>query len=87
MDTLNKGVMTQGIGNVSISAAGHLAEIYKYYQTVSAGAMFGYNIIVAGSYGNTDKLASKVQGYISYDSEIRFYETGPYGHFSTSDYG
>ena len=31
--------------------------------------MFGYNIIVAGSYGNTDKLASKVQGYISYDSE------------------
>ena len=61
--------MTQGIGNVSISAAGHLAEIYKYYQTVSAGAMFGYNIIVAGSYGNTDKLASKVQGYISYDSE------------------
>ena len=69
LDTLNKGVMTQGIGNVSISAAGHLAEIYKYYQTVSAGAMFGYNIIVAGSYGNTDKLASKVQGYISYDSE------------------
>ena len=69
LDTLNKGVMTQGIGNVSISAAGHLAEIYKYYQTVSAGVMFGYNIIVAGSYGNTDKLASKVQGYISYDSE------------------
>lgn len=69
LDTLNKGVMTQGIGNVSISAAGRLAEIYKYYQTVSAGAMFGYNIIVAGSYGNTDKLASKVQGYISYDSE------------------
>lgn len=69
MDTLNKGVMTQGIGNVSISAAGRLAEIYKYYQTVSAGAMFGYNIIVAGSYGNTDKLASKVQGYISYDPE------------------
>lgn len=65
LDTLNKGVMTQGIGNVSISAAGRLAEIYKYYQTVSAGAMFGYNIIVAGSYGNTDKLASKVQGYIS----------------------
>ena len=31
--------------------------------------MFGYNIIVAGSYGNTDKLASKVQGYISYDPE------------------
>lgn len=69
LDTLNKGVMTQEIGNVSISAAGRLAEIYKYYQTVSAGAMFGYNIIVAGSYGNTDKLASKVQGYISYDSE------------------
>jgi len=69
LDTLNKGVMTQGVGNVSISAAGRLAEIYKYYQTVSAGAMFGYNIIVAGSYGNTDKLASKVQGYISYDSE------------------
>lgn len=69
LDTLNKGVMTQGIGNVSISAAGRLAEIYKYYQTVSAGAMFGYNIIVAGSYGNTDKLASKVQGYISYDPE------------------
>ena len=31
--------------------------------------MFRYNIIVAGSYGNTDKLASKVQGYISYDPE------------------
>lgn len=69
LDTLNKGVMTQGIGNVSISAAGRLAETYNYYQTVSAGAMFGYNIIVAGSYGNTDKLASKVQGYISYDPE------------------
>lgn len=69
LDTLNKGVMTQGVGNVSISSAGHLAETYKYYQMASAGAMFGYNIIIAGRYGDTDRLASKIQGYISYDSE------------------
>lgn len=69
LDTLSKGIMTQGLGNVSISAAGHLAELYKYYQTASVGAMFGYNIIVSGHYGEIDRIASKIQGYLSYVPE------------------
>lgn len=69
LDTLNKGVMTQGVGSVSIAAAGHLAEIYKYYQMAGTGAMFGYNMIVAGGYGDADRIASKLQGYVSHDSE------------------
>lgn len=67
LETLSKGIMTQGIGNVSISAADRLADVYKYYQSTGQGAMFGYNIIIAGDTLAADAIASKVQSYISYD--------------------
>ena len=68
LDTLSKGVMTQGIGSVSFSIADTLAETYRYYQTNKNNALFSYNFIVYGDFDATEDLSSKLHSYLSYDS-------------------
>lgn len=70
LDTLSKGVMTQGVGNVSFSGADNLAETYKYYQNNKDGALFTYNITISGSRYAVEDLISKVHSSISYDSSV-----------------
>lgn len=68
LDTLSKGVMTQGVGNVSFSSADTLAETYRYYQSSKNNALFSYNFTVYGSASAADDLSSKLHGALAYDS-------------------
>lgn len=83
LDTLSKGVMTQGVGNVSFSNADTLSETYRYYQGSKNNALFSYNFTVFGSRSAVDDIASKLHGTLAYDS------TKPtalkHVHFSNND--
>lgn len=68
LDTLSKGVMTQGVGNVSFSSADTLAETYRYYQSSKNNALFTYNFTVFGSRSAVDSLSSRLHGTLAYDS-------------------
>lgn len=68
LDTLSKGVMTQGVGNVSFSNADILAETYRYYQSSKNNALFTYNFIIFGSNSAVDDLSSKLHGTLAYNS-------------------
>ena len=68
LDTLSKGVMTQGVGNVSFSNTDILAETYRYYQSSKNHALFTYNFVVFGSKTAVDDLSSKLHGTLAYDS-------------------
>lgn len=68
LDTLSKGVMTQGVGNVSFSNADTLSETYRYYQGSKNNALFTYNFTVFGSVSAVEDIASKLHGTLSYDS-------------------
>ena len=68
LDTLSKGVMTQGVGSVSFSNADVIAETYRYYQGSKNNALFTYNFTVFGSKAAVDDLSSKLHGTLAYDS-------------------
>lgn len=69
LDTLSKGVMSQGIGQVSYSSADYLDNVYKYYQTNRNNPLFLYNIIVMGNAIAAEDITSKIQGYINFDAK------------------
>lgn len=83
LDTLSKGVLTQGVGNVSFSNADTLSETYRYYQGSKNNALFSYNFTVFGNRSAVDDIASKLHGTLAYDS------TKPtalkHVHFSNND--
>ena len=83
LDTLSKGVMTQGVGNVSFSNADALSETYRYYQSSKNNALFSYNFTVFGASSAVDDISSKLHGALTYDS------TKPtalkHVHFSNND--
>lgn len=68
LDTLSKGVATEGVGNVSFSNADDLAETYRYYQSSKNNALFTYNFAVFGSRAAVDDISSKLHGTLTYDS-------------------
>lgn len=68
LDTLSKGVMTQGVGNVSITAAESLANVYRYYQANKNNPLFLYGILVYGDNKSIQDIASKIYGYLTFDS-------------------
>ena len=68
LDTLSKGVMTQGVGNVSFSNADTLSETYRYYQESKNSALFSYNFTVFGTRTAVEDISSKLHGVIAYDS-------------------
>ena len=68
LDTLSKGVMTQGVGNVSFSNADTLSETYRYYQSSKNNALFSYNFTVFGDRSAVDDISSKLHGTLAYDS-------------------
>lgn len=68
LDTLSKGVMTQGIGNVSITAADSLVDTYKYYQANKNSPLFSFGILIYGDVRSAQEVSSKVYGHLTYDS-------------------
>ena len=83
LDTLSRGVMTQGVGSVSFSNADAIAETYRYYQSSKNNALFLYNFLVFGNKSAVDDISAKLHGILAYDS------TKPtalkYVHFSNND--
>lgn len=68
LDTLSKGVMTQGIGNVSITAAEAVSSVYKYYQTNKNNALFNYGILIYGNARSVEDITSKIYGHLTFDT-------------------
>lgn len=69
LDTLSKGIMEQGIGNVSYTSADRLAETYKYYQNNRNNALFSYNILVYGSDDTIEEVSSKIHGFLNFETD------------------
>jgi hypothetical protein len=71
LDTLSKGVMDQGVGNVSFALAEKYAETYKYYSRNKNTAQFAFNLLVYGTSNATDAIASRILAHLNNSSELR----------------
>lgn len=68
LDSLSKGIMSPGAGNISFSSAEFAASKYKYYQTNKGGSLFEYNILIYGSEQAADDIAASYYGYANHDN-------------------
>jgi len=71
LDTLSKGVMDQGIGNISFALAEKHAETYKYYSRNKNTAEFSFNILVYGTPNATNTIATRILAQLNNSSELR----------------
>ena len=65
LDTLSKGVMDQGIGNVSFALAEKHADVYRYYSENKTSALFAFNILIYGDNAAISNVSSRVFGQLS----------------------
>ena len=65
LDTLSKGVMDQGIGNVSFALAEKHADVYRYYSENKTSALFAFNVLIYGDNIAISNVASRVFGQLS----------------------
>jgi len=71
LDTLSKGIMEQGVGNISFSLAEKHAETYKYYSRNKNTAQFAFNILVYGTPSATNAIATRILAQLNNKSELR----------------
>jgi len=71
LDTLSKGVMDHGIGNVSFALAEKHAETYKYYSQNKNTAQFAFNVLVYGTSSATNSIATRLLAQLNNSSELR----------------
>ena len=65
LDTLSKGVMDQGIGNVSFALAEKHADVYRYYSDNKTSALFAFNVLIYGDNTAISNVSSRVFGQLS----------------------
>lgn len=65
LDTLRRGVMDQGFGNISFTIAEKHAEIYRYYSEHKAKSLFTYNVLVYGNTVACNNISSRVYGQLA----------------------
>lgn len=65
LETLSKGIMDQGVGNVSFALAEKHAEIYKYYSDRKNSPLFSFNILIFGDNDSASNIAGRVYGQIA----------------------
>lgn len=65
LETLTKGVMDQGVGNISFALAEKHAQTYKYYSSHKNSSLFLFNILIYGSREAVSNISSRVAGQIS----------------------
>ncbi len=65
LDTLSRGVMDQGIGNVSFALAQKHTDVYKYYSDNKTSALFSFNILVYGDDQAASGISSRLFGQLS----------------------
>jgi len=71
LDTLSKGVMDQGVGNISFALAEKHAETYKYYSRNKNTAQFSFNALVYGTPSATNTIATRILAQLNNGSELR----------------
>lgn len=65
LSMLSNGMQENGTGNISISAADKVSELYKFYSNNKNRPLFNFNIMVYGSETSLAGLSSKVVGQLS----------------------
>lgn len=65
LDTLSKGVMDHGIGNVSFALAQKHADVYRYYSDNKTSALFAFNLLVYGDTAAATNITSRLFGQLS----------------------
>lgn len=69
LDTLSKGVMDQGIGNISFALAEKHADVYRYYSENKTSALFAFNILIYADDSAVSNISSRVFGQLSNGSK------------------
>ena len=69
LETLSKGIMNQGMGNISFTTAQKVAQTFKYYSDNKKGALFFYNILIYGNTKSAESITSRVFGQLSSGEE------------------
>lgn len=65
LETLNKGVMEQGFGNVSFTLAEKHAETYKYYSQNKNAPLYSFNILIFGGASAATSVSNRIFGQLS----------------------
>lgn len=65
LETLSKGVMDQGVGNISFALAEKHAADYRYYSESKSGALFAFNILIYGDVTAVSNISSRVYGQLT----------------------
>ena len=65
LETLSKGVMDQGIGNVSFALAETHAKTYRYYSERKNASLFQFNILLYGNDSAVSNISGRVLGQLS----------------------
>lgn len=69
LETLSKGVMDQGIGNISFALAEKHAETYKFYSQHKSAPLFMFNILIYGDASSISNISNRVFGQLSTGSD------------------
>lgn len=65
LETLGRGIMDQGIGNVSFAIAGKRADVYRYYSERKTSALFAFNILIYGDQSAASTISSRIFSQLS----------------------
>ncbi len=65
LDTLHKGVMEQGVGNVSYLFTEKQLEIYRYYAQNKNNPLYYFNILIYGDTQAVTNISSRIYGQLN----------------------
>ncbi len=65
LNTLSRGVSDQQVGNMSITAADKVSDLYKYYFDNKSRSLFTYNILIFGSGTSLTSVSTRVLGQLN----------------------
>jgi hypothetical protein len=71
LGVLSKGVMEQGVGNISFALAEKHAETYKYYSQNKNTAQFAFNALVYGAPDASTAIATGILAQLNNGGEFR----------------
>lgn len=70
LSTLSRGVTDYQVGNMSITAADRVSDLYKYYFDNKSRSLFTYNIVIYGSGTSLTSVATRVLGHLNSTQNI-----------------
>lgn len=65
LSTLSRGVSDKQVGNMSITAADKVSDLYKYYFDNKSRSLFTYNILIFGSGTSLTSVSTRVLGQLN----------------------